>query len=42
MWKLAGQIFEKDYVENNWLKQNNKILLYSKVQEEKIKKYRRK
>ena len=36
--KLNNQIFEKDYIENNLVKQNNKILLYSQEQEEKIKK----
>ena len=36
--KLNNQIFEKDYIENNLVKQNNKILIYSQEQEEKIKK----
>jgi len=36
--KLNNQIFEKDYIEDNLVKQNNKILIYSQEQEEKIKK----
>ena len=36
--KLNNQIFEKDYIENNLVKQNNKILIYSQEQDEKIKK----
>jgi hypothetical protein len=36
--KLNNQIFEKDYIENNLVKQNNKILIYSQEQEERIKK----
>ena len=36
--KLNNQIYEKDYIENNLVKQNNKILLYSQEQEERIKK----
>ena len=38
MSKLNNQIFEKDYIENNLVKQNNKILIYSQEQEERIKK----
>ena len=36
--KLNNQIFEKDYIENNLVKQNNKILLISQEQEERLKK----
>ena len=35
---LNKQIFEKDYVENNLVKQNNQILINNKEQEEKIQK----
>ena len=38
MSKLNNQIFEKDYIENNLVKQNNKILIYSQEQKERIKK----
>ena len=38
MSKLNNQIFEKDYIENNLVKQNNKMLIYSQEQEERIKK----
>ena len=36
--KLNKQIFEKDYVENNLVRQNNQILINNKEQEEKINK----
>ena len=36
--KLNNQIFEKDYIENNLVKQNNKILIHSQEQDERIKK----
>ena len=36
--KLNNQVFEKDYVENNLVKQNNQMLIYNREQEEKINK----
>ena len=38
MSKLNNQIFEKDFIENNLVKQNNKIMIYSQEQDEKIQK----